>query len=83
MILNVSLARGLAFPPYVMVSLDPHVPEALWLWLESQCSGGLADSMFNLAGVGRFLNFFIIYIFVKLRWVGLMLRSTDGGYGQV
>lgn len=34
-ILNVSLARGLAFPPYVMLSLDPHVPEALWLWLGS------------------------------------------------
>ncbi len=28
-ILNVSLARVLAFPPCVMLSLDPHMPEAV------------------------------------------------------
>lgn len=69
-ILNVSLAHSLAFPPYVMLSLDPHVPEALWLWLGSRCSGALPDSMFHPAGVGRFFS-------AKLRWEGRFNAEVD------
>lgn len=50
-ILNVWLAHSLAFPPYIMLSLDPLVPEALWLWFRGDAV--LARCMLNTAGVGE------------------------------